>query len=466
MRIHRTTVCALLLGSLGLGAPLASCKTGCGASADPPGATAHEQPPPARTNTATAAEIDWSAPVDVATGPARAGPWRMNDSVFHYVDDPTVAVHDDGSLAVAWADNRQQDLYFRAYDANGEALGDPVNLSKSPDVFSWLPRMEVDGDDVFVLWQEIVFSGGSHGGEAFFARSTDGGRSFERPTNLSNTTAGCGKGRLTEDRWDNGSLDLALGPEGTLLAAWTEYQGPLRVSRSTDGGETFSAPLHVGGTGRRPARGPSLAVADGGPVHLAWTVGEDDSADIRVATSHDGGQSFGPPRVPHRTRGHSDAPKLAVDAEGTLHLVHGESPTGMHGRYRVLHLRLNDEGEALGEARVISGPHGEREGAHFPSIALDGDDRVYVVWEHYPDFAKRPRGLGFTLSTDRGARFAPPAIVPGTGERLPGPNGSRQGLLSRKLDVSTAGTVGVVNSGFDPGRASRVRLVRGTNRRR
>jgi hypothetical protein len=104
-----------------------------------------------------------------------------------------------------------------------------------------------DASHVYVLWQEIVFSGGTHGGEIFFARSTNGGKTFSDAINLSNTIAGDGKGRITSRYWHNGSLDLAMGPQGDLYAAWTEYEGNLWFSRSTDQGDSFSDPLRIAG---------------------------------------------------------------------------------------------------------------------------------------------------------------------------------------------------------------------------
>lgn len=85
-----------------------------------------------------------------------------------------------------------------------------------------------DASEVYVLLQEIVFSGGSHGGEIFFARSTDGGRTFGDPIKFSKSIDGDGKGRLTPRYWHNESLDLAKCPEGNLYAAWTEYEGALK----------------------------------------------------------------------------------------------------------------------------------------------------------------------------------------------------------------------------------------------
>jgi hypothetical protein len=160
-------------------------------------------------------EVTWTERLEVATGDAYQGRWQENESRFRYVDDPAVFVDSAGAVGVAWVDQLRKDIFLQVFSREGrERLGRPTNVSRSARVFSWLPRVATAPDDpsrVYVLWQEIVFSGGSHGGEIFFARSTDGGRSFERPRNLSKSSAGDGKGRLTKRSWHNGSLDLALG---------------------------------------------------------------------------------------------------------------------------------------------------------------------------------------------------------------------------------------------------------------
>jgi hypothetical protein len=158
----------------------------------------------------------------------------MDESVWHFVDDPTVAITDQSNVGVVWVDHSLQDILFQVYDVNGRTrFRKPVNISRSTGIFSWLPRIIMTSDDpeeVYVLWQEIIFSGGTHGGEILFARSSDGGKTFNEPINLSNTQAGAGKGRLTRDIWFNGSLDLARSDDGILYAAWTEYYGALRFS--------------------------------------------------------------------------------------------------------------------------------------------------------------------------------------------------------------------------------------------
>ena len=370
----------------------------------------------------------WHGATEIASGPGVKGPWQQNASRYDYVDDATVAFDPGGRALVPYVRQGEKDVF----------LGE-VNVSRSPDTFSWLPRLALGPrGEIHVLWQEILFTGGSHGGDILYARSTDGGASFSAPANLSSRSkAGDGKGRVTKESWHNGSLDLAVAEDGTVHAAWTEYEGPLWYTRSTDGGQTFSPRTQINPRARRPARGPSLAVGPKATVYLAWTDG-----DIHVVKSGDGGKSFGKPSRLTNNRPYSDAPKLAAYSDGTVHLAYAENRRVYYSRN-------------FGEPRPISS-----RGAGFPHLALDRAGRVHVVWELFPDAQRRPRGLGMALSPDGGHTFSPPAPVP---QSLPpdgASNGSQQGLLMEKLAVRPDGEVAIVNSALADGRASRIWLLR------
>jgi hypothetical protein len=367
---------------------------------------------------------------EIATGGGERGPWRQNESRYDYVDDPAVALDDRGHARVAWVDQGRKDVFL-----------DGVNVSRSPDSFSWLPRIALDGNRVYVLWQEILVTGGSHGGDILFARSEDGGRSFAEPLNLSEgSPAGDGKGRITKDLWHNGSLDLAPGPGGAVYAAWTEYEGALWLRRSTDRGASFDARVKV--QDASPARAPSLAVV-GRTLHLAWTDG-----DIHVATSTDGGAAFGAAVRVTRSRGYTDAPRIAADAAGALHLVYAEDS-------RIMYTRSRDGGRSFEPARAVSRP-----GAGFPALGIDGKNRLYVTFELFPGREQRPRGLGIVVSHDGGTSFSPPEPVAHSADPSGAPNGSFQGLLMQKLAVNRRGDVAVVNSSLEDGKRSRVWLMR------
>ena len=84
-----------------------------------------------------------------------------------------------------------------------------------------------------------------------------------------------------------------------------------------------------------------------------------------------------------------------------------------------------------------------------------------MLWELFPSREDRPRGLGFTYSRDGGRTFELPSVVPGSADPALGHNGSRQGLLMRKLAVNAEGAIAVVNSTFQKSEASHVLLFRG-----
>ena len=91
---------------------------------------------------APAAEpLSWHGITEIAAGRAERGPWRMNESRFDYVDDPSVALDERGETAVVWVDQARKDVLFQRFLATGATRSEPVNVSRSPAVFSWLPRI-------------------------------------------------------------------------------------------------------------------------------------------------------------------------------------------------------------------------------------------------------------------------------------------------------------------------------------
>ncbi len=190
-------------------------------------------------------------------------------------------------------------------------------------------------------------------------------------------------------------------------------------------------------------------------IYVAWTVGEDTNADIRIASSHDG-KTFSAPAVVEHTQGYSDAPKIAVDTRGTVHVAFAQTKGGPFDAAEVRYTSSRD-GKSFDKSRVISQPHAADVGGSFPQLAVEGD-RVFVTWEYYPHGNAMPHGIGIAYSYDAGKRFVPPRLIEGTSDA--GPNGGFEGRLMRKLAVRGDSIV-VVNSSKRDGSSSRVWLVRG-----
>jgi hypothetical protein len=402
--------------------------------------------------------IQWQRPVDLARGGGERGPWQQNNSRYDFVDDPSVALMANGDAALVWVDQKKKDVFWQMVAPDGtKRLDAPINISRTPAEFSWLPRIALSPRDpslVYILWQEIVFSGGPHGGEIFFSRSLDGGHTFTLPVNLTGSIEGEGKGRFDSERWHNGSLDITVGNDDVIYTAWTDYEGTLTLRRSRDSGQTFEPEVVIAKGGAIPARAPSIAAANG-MVYVAWTIGETNDAAIRVARSRDG-KTFSPPVIIPHSRGYCDSPKLAVDAAGTVHLAFAQTSGGPFDPAEIRYTHSGD-GTDFAPTRVISQPLASGVGGSFPSLAVEGP-RVFVTWDYTPRRQDRPHGIGIAYSSDNGASFTQPLLVPGTQDA--GPNGGFEGRLMRKLAVRDNAIV-VVNSAKREGKSSRVWMVRG-----
>jgi hypothetical protein len=110
--------------------------------------------------------------------------------------------------------------------------------------------------------------------------------------------------RIAPKAWRYGfddAPDLALDERsGRLYLAWTRSlsvnAATVVVSRSRDGGRTWSEPLAVAAARDHPHLA-SIAVAPGGDVYVA---GIDTAHGIWIARSSDGGRTFGAPRAAGR----------------------------------------------------------------------------------------------------------------------------------------------------------------------
>jgi hypothetical protein len=113
----------------------------------------------------------------------------------------------------------------------------------------WIDEM----DRYHIAW----FSAGERSGiGAFYARSTDGGRTFERPVRLGGERA---------------AHPFVLGARGAVFVAWLEADGTrsvVRFERSENGGESWSDPVAAAEGG--PGADHPLLVKRGETVFLSW----------------------------------------------------------------------------------------------------------------------------------------------------------------------------------------------------
>ena len=110
--------------------------------------------------------------------------------------------------------------------------------------------------------------------------------------------------------------NLALSAAGTYHVSWFtsgSVRKGLFYARSSDGGRTFSQPLAVGRGDRNPSH-PYLTAASNA-LWLVWKEFDGDKTTVPAMVSHDDGRTWSSPVVVAETASGSDNPLLASDGQ-------------------------------------------------------------------------------------------------------------------------------------------------------
>jgi hypothetical protein len=269
---------------------------------------------------------------------------RATGGGFERASDPWVAFGADGrayfaSLAFD-ASGRRNGIFVSASEDGGATWRDPVAVHLESANFDDKEAIAVDSRDdspfrgrVYVGWDTVLPDGRQI---LRVAHSADGGASFSAPADVDPTGANVG------------ALPL-VGPGGVVYVVWTHFasrdQAWIAAARSPDGGVTWSSPVRVAdlvlaevAEMRTGSILPAAAV-DGrsGALYVAWQDGRIGAAQILLARSLDGGETWSAPR--RVSDGPLDAanftPALAVAGNGSLLVTYYSLRDDPHRRYLV-----------------------------------------------------------------------------------------------------------------------------------
>jgi hypothetical protein len=265
-------------------------------------------------------------------------------------------------------------LYRRLGDRR-ERLADPVLVSPPGDAVSAHgevgPTLERLAGGILVV-AYVVELPGKWQSEVRTQRSVDGGATWSPPALLHDD-------RRPGSHSFLGSASLA---DGRAVFAWLDDRDGQQGLRASTTGEgiAFTANRTVDSQTCQCCL-PALLASSGGELWLAYRDLEASVRDIAVATSRDGGETFGAP-VPAAADGwrvegcpHT-GPRLAVATDGALWVTwfSGADP----GVYAA---RSGDGGRSFGERQRLAATGGEVTAVGHPEIGRLTDGRLAVVYE-------------------------------------------------------------------------------------
>lgn len=299
-------------------------------------------------------------------------PWIGTSSNFVYLvfndgGRTTTVEFPSGEKRLVDLSTGEEELIIGRSEDGGESF-EFINLSDSPGITSWNARIKVSGPNVFVVWNEMV----NKESEIFFSVSTDNGKTFSEPINVSNNT--------------KESIDAGLAvSENNIYLIWNQKTPDsidIFFTKSTDYGNIFSTPINLSNSLSVSAIGRDLSIAvSDEKLFVVWYTDSKENSDVFFTRSLDGGLNFST----HVNLSQSDAlskySQVVVNEKNVYVVWHDYS----QGNGDIFLRESTDYGATFGSIKNLS--NDEQESNIFilgPQIALS-EDRVFVAWQNKVD---------------------------------------------------------------------------------
>jgi hypothetical protein len=313
-----------------------------------------------------------------------------------------LAVHGNGQLALG------------ASGDGGDTFEPPVPISSPGAQVSShgenSPTLAINGIEFYALWEQNNAQGGT---DLMFARSLRFGRKFDAPIKVTDKEKPSG----------NAFSHLAVAPNGDLYAAWLDGRNPqgtmpgtshVYLAKSTDKGATFGKNIPLT-KNVCPCCRPTVAFGANGEVFVSWRgVAEGDVRDIFVATSTDGGQTFSAPvRVAADNWKISGCPhsgaSMALKGKRLYVAWHSEGD----GTNAGVRLAWSDDGGKTFARPVIAS--GNILDTNHPALSVSEDGRVLMVFKGRDPVAKESWGpvSPYLVEVNDNGTLTAPLVVPG-----------------------------------------------------
>lgn len=329
---------------------------------------------------------------------AESSNYKINDTPE---DSYRPQIYSEGkNVFVVWTDDSpgNADIFFAKSTDSGKSFNDPINLSKNEGV-SAFPRLAVSDNNIYVTWYD--YSAGES--DIFFAKSTDGGITFET-INLSDNPGG------SYNQW-------VLSSESRVFVVWNDDSHPpsfeielredipfhrylgnfeIELATSTDGGTTFKTINLSNSSGY--SINPRITTFENN-IYVVWNDDSDGSTDIFFSASNDKGDHFKSSiNISHSQNESEDAGIVGI--KNNVFIIWKERSEETTDIY---FSKSNDYGNSFSEPINLSKSKERSAIARDNQIAVIGD-KVFVVW--YDDI---PQGDVFlAYSNDKGNHFEAP----------------------------------------------------------
>ncbi len=347
------------------------------------------------------------APAHAASEHQTSAGARCDGPEFACAREATPAFASDGSLWLAWSSTSR--VYAARSTDFGRSFGSPVEITRTASRLDHAadvrPQIVVNPAGQITIAYPVM-TAVQFQGELYYAHSRDNGRSFTVPRQLSVNPAG------------KRFLSLAADPAGALFAAWVDkrdleaaraagrdYAGAaVFAAWSRDGGATFGEPVTIREHTCECCR-VAVGFAGAGQPVVIWRNLFGLARDHAI-TTFSSADKVGPIHRVADDDWEIDAcphhgPSLAVTRDGGYHVAWF---TASPTRKGLFYARSADQGESFADLQPIGDP--ARQPARPQLLARDGD--LWLAWREFDGTATE---IVVMQSRNDGRDWSPRRIV-------------------------------------------------------
>ena len=235
--------------------------------------------------------------------------------------------------------------------------------------------------NVVVVWSSL-YANSILAPKIGVATSDDGGKTFGPPLLLPTDGA-------VDFHSQHSAPSVAVDSTGTFYVAWVGQGGApddIYVARSNDGGVSFADVAVVTPRGESAADSlnyPSIAVGPAGTVYVAWTTALAGQRTVRVSRSTDGGATWSDPVSVTNEADKHEIARIATSSDGSVYVAWFENHLDasvdfdQFGKNKIGLQKLTADLNPVGAAVIVSGT--DPVPMDVPALAVRGTN-VFVAY--------------------------------------------------------------------------------------
>lgn len=331
---------------------------------------------------------------------------KVNNITTNEQGAPSIILDKDGNIYITWTNVislTDTDIYFSKSTDKGLSFTDTVRVNDVTLGVQGVSRIAVGKDGtIYVVWSDARTIISS---DIYLSKSTDGGKTFSTSVRVNDTTGGT-----------QAFQDIAIDGSGNIYVVWHDSRSGtnnIYFSKSTDGGATFSTSKRVDDSTTRNQYFPVIVLDGNRNIYVSWLDNRNGTNvyDIYFSKSEDGGSTF----KTNVKVGQISSNLTSIPNQGpSLTLGLNEKKTG-YNVYIVFEVKASgggpgdiylakstDGGITFSSSVKVNDVISDDQGS--PKIDVDGRGDVYVIWQDKRNGADYD--VYFSKSTDTGSTFS------------------------------------------------------------